>query len=441
MQLSNLPARILAAFAVSGAKRTIPVASQIGVTPGAASYTDGFPPLTMLALNAGGVPPAGQDFNGIFNAITLIQQWQSAGGSFAYDAAWSTANNGYPKGACIARADGTGFWFNTTDNNTADPDGATPTGWVPEWQYGITAITGLTNANVTLTSVQYGRPIITLAGTLTGNVQIILPALAGLQRLIVNNTTGAFTVTAKTAAGTGAGIPNAGGAVPVWGDGTNIYGVLATGRLSQIQTFTASGTYTPTLGTRSIIVEAIGGGGAGGGAAASAAGENRCGSGGAGGSYAKVYAAVPASPAAVTIGASGIAVTGGVGGAGGTTSLAGIVSCPGGGGGQSAATVTTGFSQAPQSAPGAAPTISTGSTLVSASGQPGLLGWLNSGIVGSGQGAPSQFGGGGPNTNSGNGGVSNAKGAGGGGGASAPSTGPFPGGNGGPGVIIIMEFA
>lgn len=122
MQASNAPSKIVLPWANSGTKNTIPVPSQISVTPGAASFTDGFPPLTFTAPSAGGVPPFGADFNGIFNAITAILRWQSGGGMFQYDATWSSDNSGYPKGAILLKANESGFWVNTTDNNTTDPD-------------------------------------------------------------------------------------------------------------------------------------------------------------------------------------------------------------------------------------------------------------------------------------------------------------------------------
>jgi hypothetical protein len=79
---------------------------------------------------------------------------------------------------------------------------------------------GLTNVNVTLTPTQFKNDMLTLSGTLTGNVQLIFPA--HLQRwLIINNTTGNFSITCKTAAGTGVVVPQA-QSVEVYGDGTNI---------------------------------------------------------------------------------------------------------------------------------------------------------------------------------------------------------------------------
>lgn len=122
MQSSNQPGKISLPFASSGAKQPIPVASQVGIEDGRASYTDGFPPLTRTPLAAGGKPPFGTDMNGVLNAITAIQQWQSAGGLFTYDAALSTSINGYPKGAILLKADASGYWRNSVENNTSNPD-------------------------------------------------------------------------------------------------------------------------------------------------------------------------------------------------------------------------------------------------------------------------------------------------------------------------------
>lgn len=229
MLASQIPSKVPLPFANSGTKNAIPTASQIGITAGAASLTDGFPPLTFTPLNAGGVPPAGADFNGIFNLITSVQQWQSAGGIFKYDPTFSTAIGGYPKGAILMSTSNDTEWLNTSDNNTTDPDNAgTAANWVSLVAYGICAVSGLTNANVTLTPAQYGKRIITLAGTLTGNVQIIFPTATHMWE-VVNNTTGAFSVTCKTAAGTGMIVAQT-DAVLLLGDGTNI----VSGALSKI---------------------------------------------------------------------------------------------------------------------------------------------------------------------------------------------------------------
>ncbi len=111
--------------------RSIPTTSQIGIQNCAASLNDGFPPLTFVPASAGGCPPFGQDFNGALKQITQAAQWQQAGGPIFYNSAFSTSINGYPKGAILSSAVTPGTqWMSTTDNNTNDPDGDTPTGWV-----------------------------------------------------------------------------------------------------------------------------------------------------------------------------------------------------------------------------------------------------------------------------------------------------------------------
>jgi hypothetical protein len=134
MQSSDAPNKISIAFARDGDKRPIPNTSQIGVVNGAASYPTGFPPLTFIKKTDGGIPPDGEDFNGVFYDITSIQRWQSAGGLFKFDAALATAIGGYPKGALLMRADGLGTWQSSVENNTSNPDtgGAGWTGNVSE---------------------------------------------------------------------------------------------------------------------------------------------------------------------------------------------------------------------------------------------------------------------------------------------------------------------
>lgn len=111
MQLTNTPAKLVLPFANAGAKNTIPTASQIGITAGAASLVDGFPPLTRTPIAAGGVPPSGLDMNGILFELSAILRWANAGGGYAFDGTFAADSNvgGYPKGARIMRSDGQGY--------------------------------------------------------------------------------------------------------------------------------------------------------------------------------------------------------------------------------------------------------------------------------------------------------------------------------------------
>jgi hypothetical protein len=110
--------------------RPIPVESQIGIDPGFASLNDGFPPLTMTPIAAGGVPPFGQDMNGILNQITQVQQWQQAGGGWQFDANFMQIIGGYPQGAILNSKVVLGRqWVSTVDNNMTDPDSASAANW------------------------------------------------------------------------------------------------------------------------------------------------------------------------------------------------------------------------------------------------------------------------------------------------------------------------
>lgn len=74
--------------------------------------------------------------------------------------------------------------------------------------------------NVTLTDAESRHTVIRLTGVLTANINVIVPA-AGRPWVIANNTTGAFTVTVKTAAGSGVVITQA-TAAQLYCDGTNV---------------------------------------------------------------------------------------------------------------------------------------------------------------------------------------------------------------------------
>lgn len=144
------PPRIVEAFAISAASQFItnpfPVPSQVGIVDGAASLHDGFPPLTFLALNSGGVPPSGADFNGILYLISAWVAFLAAGQTNGYDSTLQTDMSGYADGAVLAQAsDPTARWISNTAGNTTDPDtgGA---GWISSKPlYSSVALTGTNN--------------------------------------------------------------------------------------------------------------------------------------------------------------------------------------------------------------------------------------------------------------------------------------------------------
>ncbi|EOV7031473.1 hypothetical protein ACQIBV_003859 [Yersinia enterocolitica] len=140
------------------------------------------------------------------------------------------------------------------------------------------------------------------------------------------------------------------------------------GRLLNTQTFTSTGTYTPTTGTGYIIVEAVGGGGASGAVSATSASQNAITSVGSPGAYAKVlYTSVP-STASVVIGSGGIGAFSS-GQTGGSTTFGSILTCPGGPGSIIGAAHTPPGGSTGQGGT-SAPTVSVGGQImVSAFGQ------------------------------------------------------------------------
>jgi hypothetical protein len=90
--------------------------------PQRAAYDEGFPPLTFQSEGSGGLPPLGQDFNGILNAITQHLFALQGGQLQKYRSDVSTALGGYALGSILAMADGAGYWISTTVNNVTDPD-------------------------------------------------------------------------------------------------------------------------------------------------------------------------------------------------------------------------------------------------------------------------------------------------------------------------------
>lgn len=206
-------------FAEGGTKNTIPDTT---ANTQRASFALGFPPRTMQPIDAGGAPMLGPDMNGILWDVTSWLYALQGGQLKPYDSDVSDAIGGYALGAVVLMADGAGYWISTTNANTTDPD-AGGAGWQPVYAYGPTAITGLTGGDRTLSAVEASRPFLVLTGALVANQQIIVPN-AWRNWLVVNATTGAFTLTVKTAAGSGVAVPQGGAASPtaVWCDTVNV---------------------------------------------------------------------------------------------------------------------------------------------------------------------------------------------------------------------------
>lgn len=213
--------------------------------------------------------------------------------------------------------------------------------------------------------------------------------------------------------------------------------------LVNVQRFTASGTYTPTTGTKAVRVRQVGAGGGGGGAGGLAGGSG-IGGGGASGNYFEkwINPGAAITGGAVTIGAagSGGANTGGTGGTGGDTSVVvqgTTYTAKGGLGGAG----TAGSSATKQAAGGDLSAGSSSGDVVFQ--QRGTNGWDIFGSAGqAGAGGSTPFGAGGSGRGSATVGSNAGQGfgAGGGGAAAVGATGQT-GGAGTAGYVVIEEYA
>jgi hypothetical protein len=457
MQQSNQPAKFVLPIAQNDtAKADIPVTTADATR---ASQSLGFPPLTGQPPEAGGVPPQLPDMNGLLNAISRIPWWAMLGGRFGYDNAFATNSNinGYPLGAELASADGLGSFFSTVDNNVTNPD-TNGAGWVPASAYGATALTGQTGGNVIMTQAQAAKKVITVSGTLTSNLVLIVPSWR-YDWTVYNNTSGAFSVSVRTASGSAAAVPQNGAPTPVSCDGTNCALLAANiapatsdtqavrrdqigGRLLNVQTFTASGSYTPTAGTTRVKVTVVGGGGGGGACATTGAGQTSVAASGGGGGYALSWIAAPVAGTAVTVGVGGARGEGATtaGQPGGNSSFAGVAASGGSGGSAGAAVSAPSVTGGADGGLGSGGNINNGRGTTAAPGLHMAVGAVAAGMSGS-----SLFGG--AVANAAVGGASaeglagGAPGAGGSGGVASQSQVGRRGGDGAPGIVIIEEYA
>jgi hypothetical protein len=386
--------------------------------------------------------------NQILFELSSQGRYLSAGGGYSFDASFATSLAGYPKGAVIPNSTASGYWLNTVDDNSTNPENTTAalTGWVPVDSYGATTISGLAATSLTLTTLQASKDRIKLSGTLTANINIVLPAWVK-NWTIVNGCTGSFSVTVKTPSGTGVSIPT-GMTAGVFGDGVNIVQdgsfLGISGRLNGSPVIiTASGNYTPKPGTTSILVYAVGGGGGGGGTVAVSQGSASAGGGGGGGGLAVGYFNSGFNNVSVTIGNGGVGNLGAAGSAGSATIFGSLMSAGGGSAGAGGGSVSSTYFYSN----GQGGSVFSGSLVYNKKGFPGTIGQVfNASTALGGSGGPSEYGQGGQNTGAtavGNyffGAAPVGYGAGGGGGVACGGSPATKGGDGSNGCIVIWEY-
>jgi len=180
---------------------------------GAASQSEGFPPITATPTGAGGIPPDIADFNGAFSYFSLWDRWQQAGGSVPYDATFQSDIGGYPAGARVRSASGLYDWLCLVDDNVTNPEtgGA---GWQALKTYlTISETTIVAAASQTiLLPAAYERFRLTIqngvVSTAANNIQIVLSSDGGGSFLTAANYTYIQNVADTSGGGTGTIVGN-----------------------------------------------------------------------------------------------------------------------------------------------------------------------------------------------------------------------------------------
>lgn len=114
------PDKITTPWASTGSKNPIP--ANANNTTGSAGFDKGFPDITMTPEEAGGLPPAGQDFNGILYQITDIIRYIQAGGGPTFSADMAAAIGGYLNGSIVAGNNPLIAYKNMISGNSSNPN-------------------------------------------------------------------------------------------------------------------------------------------------------------------------------------------------------------------------------------------------------------------------------------------------------------------------------
>ena len=123
------PIFIPAPFAVNGIKNPIQKTRQSGQDPQDATWLTGWEGITFTPIEAGGKPPKGQDFNGIFYALSDNAVHVQNGNRYKFSQDVITNYGGYTKDAIIQSDDGTREFISLVDSNTVNPNNGLGGNW------------------------------------------------------------------------------------------------------------------------------------------------------------------------------------------------------------------------------------------------------------------------------------------------------------------------
>lgn len=188
----------------------IPYESQAGILVGAASYEDGFPLATMVDPETeGGIPPFGQEVNGILNAITAHTAWVAGGLRYQFNGSLPALRGGYSQGAKVLSATDPHEYFESlTDNNINNPN-IVPANWIGMCPVGAASTDYQTNAPIAGThpdfAVAAGVAFLDI-DTTAGDITITGFAVAFNGQFLTITNTGPNLLT--IAANSGASTPN-----------------------------------------------------------------------------------------------------------------------------------------------------------------------------------------------------------------------------------------
>ncbi|EMH6405588.1 gp53-like domain-containing protein [Providencia rettgeri] len=135
----NNPKLIVVPFAEDGQKDEIPVTREPSMPTQKATWDLGFPPATMLPESAGGLPPRGRDFNGIFNQISEMLVHFAKGGRIKFSESYAEEIGGYQKGAILQSNDETKDYQSLIDENKVNFNTATSAQINAAWKLVSTA--------------------------------------------------------------------------------------------------------------------------------------------------------------------------------------------------------------------------------------------------------------------------------------------------------------
>ena len=107
-------------WATDGLKNDIPTLRGTGLAQEAATYTEGFPSITMTPISVGGKPPSGKDMNGILYELSAHIVYTNKGQRYCFDQTFCTSIGGYPKGSVLMNDAGTAEYISLIDRNTAN---------------------------------------------------------------------------------------------------------------------------------------------------------------------------------------------------------------------------------------------------------------------------------------------------------------------------------